>query len=57
MARKANKWTETKLRQAISEAISIRHLQGRPIDREAIKTRYLGKNPNQAEFINSFIKR
>lgn len=57
MARKANKWTETKLRQAISEAISIRHLQGRPIDREAVKTRYLGKNPNQAEFINSFVKR
>ncbi|KAL2833312.1 hypothetical protein BDW59DRAFT_180079 [Aspergillus cavernicola] len=57
MARKAKDWTEVKLRQAIGEAIYSRHLQSRRIDREAIKARYLGKNPKQAEFIKRFVDR
>jgi hypothetical protein len=43
MGRKANKWIEVILRQATGEAIYSRHLQNKPIDREAIKARYLGR--------------
>lgn len=58
MARKANnKWTEIKLRQAIGEAIYSRHLQNKPIDKEAIKARYLGKTPKHAGFIKNFVER
>jgi hypothetical protein len=57
MARKAKKWTEIVLRQAIGEAIYSRHLQNKPIDREAIKRRYLGKCPKHVDFIKGFVDR
>ncbi|KAJ5346958.1 uncharacterized protein N7506_000211 [Penicillium brevicompactum] len=55
MARKSKKWTEVLLRKAIGDAIYSRYLQNQPIDREAIKTKYLNKNPNQADFIRAFV--
>lgn len=57
MAKKGNKWSEVKLRQAIGEAIYSRHLQNKPIDQEAIKARYLGRSPRNAHFIQSFVDR
>ncbi|KAJ5346243.1 hypothetical protein N7452_004247 [Penicillium brevicompactum] len=55
MARKSKKWTEVLLRKAIGDAIYSRYLQNQPIDREAIKTKYLNKNQNQADFIRAFV--
>ncbi|GKZ38702.1 hypothetical protein AbraIFM66950_011071 [Aspergillus brasiliensis] len=55
MAKKDNSWSQVKLRKAIGDAIYSRHLQNGPIDKEAIKARYLGKSPNHAQFIKSFV--
>lgn len=57
MARKSEKWTKVLLRKAIGDAIYSRYLQNQPMDREAIKTKYLKKNPNQADFIREFVDR
>lgn len=58
MAKKAkNKWTETKLRQAIQSAICDRCLQNKPVDTEAIRARYLGKAPKHAHLITNLVVR
>lgn len=57
MTRKSKKWSEVVLRQAIGEAILSRHLQNKPIDREAIEARYLGRCPRHSEFIKGFVVR
>lgn len=50
-------WTEVVLRTAIGDAIYSRHLQKKPIDREAIKRRYLAKSPKNADLIKGFVDR
>ncbi|KAI3226779.1 hypothetical protein DTO012A9_9299 [Penicillium roqueforti] len=55
MARKSKNWTEALLEKAIGDSIYSRHLQNQPINREAIKKKYLGKSPNHADFIRAFV--
>lgn len=57
MARKSKNWTEALLEKAIGDSIYSRHLQNQPINREAIKKKYLGKSPNHADFIRAFVDR
>ncbi|PLN76856.1 hypothetical protein BDW42DRAFT_198738 [Aspergillus taichungensis] len=56
MPRKAkNKWTETRLRQAVQAAIYDRHLRNMPVDKEAIRARYMRKAPKHARLITDFV--
>ncbi|CAI7574429.1 unnamed protein product [Penicillium glandicola] len=56
MARKKSKWNEVLLTKAIGDAILTRHLQNKPIDREAIKKKYLTKCPKHSDLIRGLVE-